>query len=375
MKEIDSLRSFEEHIAQQKTLSGFVVQGLDLRAYTNALQGLALEGAVFLGCHLEPSMLERAYSAGALVFPRLEGLPYEPYRNRLYHAEELYSSFLREHPETYQQTVDAKIYHHWKRHGGVSTPSLLETLAQRLHDHAITDALEEFLHNNGAPRKVVALMGGHSVKRGDASYRAAAEISRSLSRRGFCVATGGGPGAMEAAHLGAYLAHHDDSALPASLSLLAQAPTYKDPGWLSQAFEVRERFAPDPEERFPSLGIPTWHYGHEPPNPFASHIAKYFANSVREEGLLTIATYGVIFTPGSAGTIQEIFQDACQNHYNSVGVVSPMIFLGEAYWKWTKPVFPLLAQLAVGNEYARYLTITDSTEQVISAIESFAKRA
>jgi hypothetical protein len=29
--------------------------------------------------------------------------------------------------------------------------------------------------------------------------------------------------------------------------------------------------------------------------------AKYFANSVREDGLLTVATGGVVYTPGSAG--------------------------------------------------------------------------
>ncbi len=65
-------------------------------------------------------------------------------------------------------------------------------------------------------------------------------------------------------------------------------------------------------EKCKSIGIPTWLYGHEPPAPFATHIAKYFANSVREDGLLTIAKHGVIFAPGSAGTTQEIFQDATQ---------------------------------------------------------------
>ena len=38
-----------------------------------------------------------------------------------------------------------------------------------------------------------------------------------------------------------------------------------------------------------SLGVPTWFYGHEPTNLFATHVAKYFANSIREDGLLAIA--------------------------------------------------------------------------------------
>lgn len=44
-----------------------------------------------------------------------------------------------------------------------------------------------------------------------------------------------------------------------------------------------------------SVAIPTWLYGHEPPNVSASLVAKYFANGVREEGLLAIAGNGVIF--------------------------------------------------------------------------------
>jgi predicted Rossmann-fold nucleotide-binding protein len=372
MKEIESLSQLRVHLSSHQSLAGVVLQNLDLRA--EALSGVSFVGAVFLGCELTEGLFLKAHAEGALIFPRLLGLPYEPYRGRLYGPEELYQGFDRSDPESYASSLDAKVYAHWKRSGSAAPASILESLAQRLHDHAISDALEEFLNNLGHPRKVVALMGGHSMRRGEPSYLAAAQISRTLSRRGFCMASGGGPGAMEATHLGAYLAHREDSELEKAIAILAGAPLYQDKGWLSRAFEVREQFPPDPLGRYVSLGIPTWHYGHEPPNPFASHLAKYFANSIREEGLLSIATYGVIFTPGSAGTIQEIFQDACQNHYNTVGVVSPMIFFGEAYWKWQKPVFPLLAQLAIGTEYGRYISITDSQAQVVSTIEAFAAR-
>ena len=42
-------------------------------------------------------------------------------------------------------TPDARIYAHWNSRGAANSPSLLETLAQRLHDHAVTDAMEEVL--------------------------------------------------------------------------------------------------------------------------------------------------------------------------------------------------------------------------------------
>jgi predicted Rossmann-fold nucleotide-binding protein len=164
--------------------------------------------------------------------------------------------------------------------------------------------------------------------------------------------------------------------LDAALEVLALAPSYTHRDWLSRAFEVCATWPLRDEDRLQadSLGIPTWLYGHEPPNPFATRIAKYFANSVREEGLLTIARWGVIYSPGSAGTVQEIFQDACQNHYNTVGVISPMIFLGREFWTRTRPVYPLLARLAEGHEYARYLLLTDSREEIVRALLDFARQ-
>ncbi len=229
------------------------------------------------------------------------------------------------------------------------------------------------LANHGRPRKVVAIMGGHAMLRGQPDYRAVVELARELARLGFFLVSGGGPGAMEATHVGAWFARRSDAELDVALGVLAQAPSYKDREWLARAFEVRATWPLRDEDRpaCESLGIPTWHYGHEPPNPFATHISKYFANSVREDGLLTIAKGGVIYSPGSAGTIQEVFQDACQNHYNTVGVVSPMIFLGQDFWTRTRPVYPLLEHLARGHEYGRYLLLTDSRERILQALVDF----
>lgn len=178
---------------------------------------------------------------------------------------------------------------------------------------------------------------------------------------------------MEATHLGAWFAERDDNDLIDAVSILSEAPLYtpKDK-WLDTAFTVIKKYPLTSVEKCQSLGIPTWLYGHEPPSCFATNIAKYFANSVREEGLLAIATYGVIFAPGSAGTIQEVFQDAAQNHYNSFDVISPMIFLGHGYWKWEKPIFPVLSQLAAGREYSSLIHITDSRSEIIRRINAFS---
>ena len=373
MTEIETLDAFEQYLKSGAHFANVILQGLDLRRYTRELQSAELTGTVFLGCTLEKEALQTALSHGAMVFPPFSGLPYVPYRASLYTPEELYAGFDATRPESYTDTPDARIYAHWNAQGRANPPSLLETLAQRLHDHAMTDAMEELLAGAGGTRKVVAIMGGHSMRRGQPDYRAVAELARELTRRGFFMVSGGGPGAMEATHVGAWFARRSEAELDAGLALLAQAPSYTDREWLAKAFEVRAAFPLGVEDlsASASLGIPTWHYGHEPPNPFATHIAKYFANSVREDGLLTIARGGIVYAPGSAGTIQEVFQDACQNHYNTVGVISPMVFLGREFWTRTRPVYPLLEQLAQGQAYARYLRLTDSREEVIQVLVDY----
>ena len=59
-----------------------------------------------------------------------------------------------------------------------------------------------------------------------------------------------------------------------------------------------------------------------------------------------------------------MFQDAAQNHYESFGVVSPMIFFGTEYRTTSKPVYPLLDQLAQGHDYHALLSIEDDVDTI-----------
>ncbi len=179
---------------------------------------------------------------------------------------------------------------------------------------------------------------------------------------------------MVATNLGAWMAHRTDEDVNDAVGILSKAPCYTPMDkWMETALEVKRKYPlMEINGKLPqSLGIPTWLYGHEPPTKFATHIAKYFANSVREDGLLAIAKNGVIFAPGRIGTIQEIFQDAAQNHYKTVGVISPMVFFNRQYWCEEKPVYPLLKQLSEDEEYGRLVNIADTVEEVLSHIKSF----
>ncbi|MEZ4700189.1 MAG: hypothetical protein R2834_07670 [Rhodothermales bacterium] len=363
--EFGSVAALLGHIQEYGNLEAVVCQGLDLQDQSEVLLGVSAAGAAFLGCQFEDRVLSHIVGSGGLIFPRLPGLPYRPYRSTLYTIDELMQGYRRGDPGSFQRdALDMTIYQHFTRYRlSDSPPPILEALAQRLHDHAIDDALEELLD---AHPQIVAIMGGHRMKRGEPAYRDVARMAYSLTGRGYFIATGGGPGAMEAGNLGAYMARYQPGDLDEAIDMLAGEPSYHEDAYLDLGFAVRDLYADGGE----SLAIPTWFYGHEPTNQFASHIAKYFANSIREDVLLAIATSGVIYAPGSAGTIQEVFMDAAQNHYGSWKVVSPMVFYDTAFWTQTSPVYPLLQHLAATKQYRELLSIHDDPEAIVQFIES-----
>jgi len=111
-----------------------------------------------------------------------------------------------------------------------------------------------------------------------------------------------------------------------------------------------------------TLGIPTWFYGHEPPNVFATAIAKYFRNATREAILLQVCDAGIVFLPGAAGTVQEVFQDACENFYAAPESVAPMVLVGTAYWTETLPAWPLLQALSKGRPMEGHIHLVDTVD-------------
>ncbi|MBR4064387.1 MAG: hypothetical protein IKK02_03905 [Tidjanibacter sp.] len=357
-QQVDSVAELLSLLRQGGVLRGYAFCGLD---FPDEAVECRFERCLFMGCRLSPfhhfAMGEECY-----VFPSLPK-PYHTFLAHLYTPEELYDRYDPASPESFDECYDTRVYRHYIS-TGKEPDSVGEHLARSMHDHSVSVALHDML-DRYPERGVVAVMGGHSLARTDATYRSVALISKRLTEAGLLVCTGGGPGAMEAAHLGAWLAGRADSVVDEALEALSVAPTYKDSAWLSSAWAVRERW-PRGEE-WSSVGIPTWFYGHEPATPFASHVAKYFDNSIREDGLLAIAKGGVIYSPGSAGTMQEIFQDAAQNHYATFGPSAPMVFLGTDYWSREVPIYPLLADLLSRGKYKDLrLTLSDSPDEIVA---------
>jgi hypothetical protein len=172
---------------------------------------------------------------------------------------------------------------------------------------------------------------------------------------------------MEAANLGAFLAPHDDGVLDEALAELARVPVYDEDHrrYVEVAAGLRERLGDSGK----SLAIPTWFYPGEPVGQFASHIAKYFANSIREDGLLTIAVSGIVFAPGRAGTIQELFQDAAQNAYGIRGG-SPMVLFGRDFYAREPSIHAVLLDEARRfGGFEALVGLADEPDEVLAFLE------
>lgn len=343
----------------------FAFQYLDFNEAPADVRACSFVDCLFLGCDI-PEDMKPGIGEACLEFPRM-GKIYKAFTGNLYTADTLYEGFEPGNEESFDTCFDTRVYQDYISRGK-HTDDISETLARAIHDHSMSDAMYELL-DGFQERDVVAVMGGHALLRTDPAYRKVVEISKALTEKGRLMVSGGGPGAMEATHLGAWMAGRSSAELDEAMQILAPFPTFRDKGWLSSAFEVIREF---PQDRYRSLGVPTWFYGHEPATPFASHIAKYFDNSIREDGILAIAKGGIIYSPGAAGTLQEVFQDAAQNHYQTFGYASPMVFLGVDYYTKEVPVFPLLQDLLERGKYKNLLlSITDSTEEAVNAITAY----
>jgi predicted Rossmann-fold nucleotide-binding protein len=321
-------------------------------------------------------------------------LPFQPIRNTVYTAEELFAGYRPSEAGSYGTTMDFRSYQWFVRTGRSTPTDPYAAMMRALHDSSVTFDVGSIITG----RRVVGIMGGHQLPRDSDAYRSIAELGRDLARRDMLVCTGGGPGAMEAGHLGAALSGHPDAELESAIAVLRAMPRMPtlidivgpdgtaDPAlvkiahdWFAPAWEM-SRAIVDPVA---SISIPTWHYGHEPTSPFAKHIAKLFQNSIREDGLLTIARQGIVFTQGSAGTLHEVFQDAEQNFYarsdsrSGGALFSPMVFLDSEYWTKTLPVHQLVDALfktadpVVVKAFEKLVLVTDDIREAAEHLDAF----
>ncbi len=173
--------------------------------------------------------------------------------------------------------------------------------------------------------KVATVFGSARLHPRNRYYRDAVVLGRLLSRKGFCVMTGGGPGIMEAANKGAYEAGGESAGLNIQLPF---------------------------EQRI---------------NPY---VKKYIAFSYffTRKVMLSAPAHVYVFYPGGFGTMDELFEILDSMELGLIDQV-PVVLVGKEFWR---PLLSFLRENVVERHHCIERRKLDMIQLVDSADEAAA---
>ncbi len=178
----------------------------------------------------------------------------------------------------------------------------------------------------------VSVFGSARSGRNHGYYQDAVRVSQALSEAGFSIITGGGPGIMEAANLGA------NRGEGRSIGLNIRLP-----------FE-------------------------QEPNQFADtiiHFNYFFARKV----MFVKYACGFVALPGGFGTLDEIFEALTLKQTRKIHDF-PVILFGTAYWEGLLDWFTeqVLADKMISKRDLKLFTVTDDVDEVVETIRRHYNR-
>jgi len=179
----------------------------------------------------------------------------------------------------------------------------------------------------------VSIFGSARVSPDSQYYQVATEIAKKISKRGFGIITGGGPGIMEAANKGAQLAQGKSCGINVNLPYEEEANPYID-----KKYRLQFRY--------------------------------FFVRKV----LFIRYAQAFIFLPGGFGTLDELFEALTLIQTNKISRF-PIFLIGKEHWQglldWLRSA--TLKKAYLNEEDFSLLTLTDDPDFVVDEIERHYK--
>lgn len=180
----------------------------------------------------------------------------------------------------------------------------------------------------------VSIFGSARLPPGSEYYNMAIEVAQQISKKGFAIITGGGPGLMEAANKGAQLANGASCGLSVDLPHESESNMFIDP-----RYNLRFRY--------------------------------FFIRKV----MFIRYAQGYVFLPGGFGTLDELFEALTLIQTKKVHPF-PIYLMGTTYWSgmidWIKST--MIALECISEKDLDLLHITDNPEEVANGIERHYQR-
>jgi len=180
----------------------------------------------------------------------------------------------------------------------------------------------------------VAVFGSARTRPGDKCYHLAEELAYLLTKKGFGIITGGGPGAMEAANKGAHIAGGKSVGLNINLPFEQTANPYIDPDKLIQ-FDY------------------------------------FFTRKL----MFMRYAQGYVVLPGGFGTMDELFEAITLIQTHKL-VNFPIVLISKDYWgglvTWIKET--MLAEGKISEKDLDIFHLVDTIEEAVAVIDDFYRK-